>query len=78
MAHMGNFHFRNGKRNPVTKLPTTRKVFQDVLKSWYMLEKMPNTSGLMLQDIAHNNKSLSPAHCDTTPNNDLAITSHCR
>ena len=69
---MSNLHFKKRKRNPMT---TTDKVFQDVVKSWYTLGKWP---AQMLQDNAHNNKSLSPAHCDTSPNNDLVITSHCR
>ena len=41
MAHMGNFYFREGKRNPMTMLPPTYHFFQDVVKSWYKLAEIP-------------------------------------
>ena len=39
--HMGNFYFREGKRNPMTILPPTHHFFQDVVKSWYKLAENP-------------------------------------
>ena len=41
MTHMGNFYFREGKRNPMTILPTTQHFFQGVVKSWYTLAESP-------------------------------------
>ena len=40
MTHMGNFYLREGKRIPMTMLPTTQHFFQDV-KSWYKLAENP-------------------------------------
>ena len=41
MTHMGNFYFREGKRNPMIMLPPTHHFFQDVVKSWYKLAESP-------------------------------------
>ena len=41
MTHMGNFYFREGKRNPMTMLPTTQHFFQDIVKSWYKQANSP-------------------------------------
>ena len=41
LTHMGNFYFREGKRNPMTMLPPTQHFFQDVVKSWYKPAESP-------------------------------------
>ena len=40
--------------------------------------RMLSTNGLILQGIGHDNKNFPPAHRDTIPNNDLAITRQSR